>query len=370
MNSFISIFSTLLRRVFALGGGFLAAILLVELGLQILPVKTGLIRPEGSSTVIEGAKRELSINAWEPYTQYTSSTGWSLDNVRRGATNNYGYIAPFDYRSGQKALVVIGDSYIEAQMNDYQQTLQGRLGQHSLFPVYSIGYSGFSLADYLAAAQFVSSEFNPLGLVITVSTGDIIGSTGTLAEGAYYVDGIMNEAPLRLKRPHSTGQESWLRNITKHSATLRYLWLNLQFQTNFSKIKEWLTGGRRVDQARLDEKQKRDLVNFLLGEFSKLPIPSERILFVLDGDRSAIYEGKESTRDEVYSYFYDRALEQGFQVVDLDIVFRRHYNEQGLRFDYYPKDGHWNFLGHQIVAEVVEGYIDSSWETSTQMAMK
>lgn len=356
MSSYTSIFKRFGNQIIAIGSGFILSILFVELLLHLLPVKTGLVRPENSS-LKQGVLKGVTVNTWQPKTSYTSSTGWSLHNVRHGSTNNYGYIAPFDYHPGQKALVVIGDSYIEAQMNDYEQTVQGILGNRLKYPVYSIGYSGFTLADYLAAAQFVSREFSPVAIVITLSDGDILDAVETSVEGAYYVDGLSQGNKLELKRPFSSGQESRFRNISKYSATLRYLWLNLQVQQHLTPLQNWLTGGRRVKQAELTMTQKQKLADFLLSEFSKLSIPASRVVFVIDGDRTAVYSGNKSSRDPIYGYFIKTAREMGFKVVDLEPVFRENYGNHGLKFDYSPRDKHWNFLGHNIVAQQVESVL-------------
>jgi hypothetical protein len=349
MSSSISTFKRYLSRALSALVGFIICALGVELLLHLLPVKTGLLRPE----TYKGAIKNITVNTWEPNSSFLSSTGWALTNVRKGKTNNYGFISPFDYKKGEKALFVIGDSYIEAQMNDYPETVQGILGNLSKIPCYGVGYSGFSLADYIAVAQYVTKEFNPQGLVISISTGDILGSTGTLAEGAYFVDGLNDPSGPTLKRPHSGGEESRLRNITKYSATLRYLWLNLQAQQHFSKINDLISGNRRVKQRSLTTEEKKRLVDFLVAQFTKLSVNPKDILFIVDGDRDSVYENRKSTRDKIYSYFIKVVKAKGFNVLDLEPVFKEEYKKAGLRFDYSPRDGHWNYLGHRLIANQV-----------------
>ena len=60
-----------------------------------------------------------------PNSQYTFSSGWTLEDVRHGHINNLGYAAPFDYQFDTTAIVVLGDSFVESLMNDYSQSLQG-----------------------------------------------------------------------------------------------------------------------------------------------------------------------------------------------------------------------------------------------------
>jgi hypothetical protein len=96
-------------------------------------------------------------------------------NAQRGTTNNYGQVAPFDYRPGRRPVVVIGDSYVESLMNAYDDTLQAQLAQRigARDAVYGFGISGLSASDYVALARQARDEFAPSAAVILVTDGDL-----------------------------------------------------------------------------------------------------------------------------------------------------------------------------------------------------
>ncbi len=85
----------------------------------------------------------------------------------------------------------------------------------------------------------------------------------------------------------------------------------------------------------------------------------DRILFVLDAMRKSAYNPllleKEmySYYGKMKSYFTEKALQLGYEVLDLQVPFQEHYAEYGKHFE-FPFDAHWNALGHQVVADSIE----------------
>ena len=51
-------------------------------------------------------------------------------------------------------------------------------------------------------------------------------------------------------------------------------------------------------------------------------------------------------------HFAARPESLGYEVIDLDPDFFRHYAAHAQRFE-YPHDGHWNETGHAVAAEAV-----------------
>ena len=95
-------------------------LLAIEVALRFLPVSTGL--------------RSLPVTAAEPVLRFApdrpfvNSLGWNFYNVVRGRVNNAGFVNDQDYvKDGPPLIAVIGDSFIEAQMVPYAESLQGRL---------------------------------------------------------------------------------------------------------------------------------------------------------------------------------------------------------------------------------------------------
>jgi len=84
-----------------------------------------------------------------------------------------------------------------------------------------------------------------------------------------------------------------------------------------------------------------------------------RIVFVVDGNRPAIYEPEilaslEGSYFEVMRhYFMTSAARAGFEVIDMQQELTNHYKRHGQRFE-FPNDSHWNSVGHEVFANAVQ----------------
>src|SRR6187551_2057801 len=115
-------FKSFVTRTLAFLAGIGGTLLVLEVVLRLLPVLSGTYAAE--------PRASWPVHTMIPDSSFTYSTGWNLQNIRHGQINNYGYVAPFDYSPAKGAIAVFGDSYIEAQMNDYGDTLQGSLNDY------------------------------------------------------------------------------------------------------------------------------------------------------------------------------------------------------------------------------------------------
>src|SRR5215218_4106127 len=138
-----------------------------EIVLRFLPISTGL-----RSMPVTAADPVLHFTANRPF---TNSLGWNMHNVVHGRVNNAGFVNDQDYvRDGPPLLAVIGDSFIEAQMVPYTQSLQGRLAAalKDKFRVYSFAGSGAPLSQYLIYAGHTVREYGARSVVINVVGND------------------------------------------------------------------------------------------------------------------------------------------------------------------------------------------------------
>src|SRR6185436_3790485 len=122
-------------------------LLAAEIVLRFLPVSTGL-----RSMPVTAAGRVLHFTPNRPC---TNSLGWTMHNVVHGRVNTAGFVNDQDYvREGPPLIAVIGDSFIEAQMVPYAESLQGRLATAlaGKFRIYSFAASGAPLSQYLIFA--------------------------------------------------------------------------------------------------------------------------------------------------------------------------------------------------------------------------
>lgn len=339
----------LVRLWWLMVGAGLAALLL-EAVLRVLPVSMGLYRTQQYD--------RWPLQSYEPRRSYAYSFSWALRNAQRGVTNNYGHIAPFDFRMGAQPLVVLGDSFVEALMNDYQDTLQGQLGarlaDHGA--VYGLGVSGLSIADYLGMAQLAGREFKPTGAVVVLVDGDISESVFGGVGHYYFARGERGVAV----RYRPLFGESALRDIrlaVGDVSLYRYLKVNLGFTPERFMRRFWSPTPAPSPRGNDAHPDLRPVVDHFLDELAgAMGVHPQCVVFLLDSDRYAIYNPKLASAridpPELRRYFMQGAVARGYRAVELDPLFRRAYAEQRMKFDYWPIDRHWNARGHAIASDV------------------
>ena len=258
-------------------------------------------------------------------------------------------------------------------MVSYGQTCAGRLATH-LSPrlrVYSFGFPGAPLSQYLAYAQYVREEFRPSGIVFVVVVNDFAESLLKYSWKhpiAHFDDGNAGELTL-VKVPHS--RSSWLRRSMSRSNLLRYLYWNVDLGTVYQTaaarggegsapvlVSDLNRPAAERPELPADSKRAIDYFFELLPEMSGLE--PARIAFVVDGPRFTLYSESERTaerfqgthRDLNRRYFMAGAEARGYEVMVLLPRFADHWKANGARFD-WPNDEHWNALGHDVCSETV-----------------
>lgn len=337
--------------------------------------------------VLEGALRLMPVTTvvdWQPVTaetpmlkhrpnhELTYSKGPDFVLATRRWSNNYGYLNDRDYdpEAAGPLLAVVGDSYVEGLMNPYPTTFYGRLaaalGERGR--VYSYGVSGAPLSQYLAWAEFVRDEFRPDALVVPIIANDFDESFRRFKNVRgfhYFSEG--EGAPL-LERVDRV--EGWARRALLSSSLVRYLVFHLNIGNALHQLRERFTaeeGEGKIDfvgnvavavspQREAAGLRAADL--FLEHLTERAGLPAERILLVVDGLRPSLYDaavldaGERSYWGRVRNHFVAGARARGFGVIDMQPVFIDHFARHGEHFE-FARDGHWNALGHRLVAERV-----------------
>src|SRR5215218_9782103 len=110
-------------RLLAFALGFLIVVVIAEIVLRFRPVSTGL-RPRPVNA-------EHTVFQYEPSHSFVFSRDWNFAVANEGWINNDGFVNAQDYvvNDTKPLLAVIGDSFIEAAMVPYEQTVQGRLAK-------------------------------------------------------------------------------------------------------------------------------------------------------------------------------------------------------------------------------------------------
>ena len=334
-----------------------------EILLRFLPVQSGL--------------RTMPVNAENPVFHFTPerdvtfSRAWNFDMVNYRRVNNAGWVNDQDYQHQAETplLAIVGDSYIEAMMVPYAETLYGRLAStlDGRFRVYSFGASGAPLSQYLIWAGHAVHEYGARAVVINVVGNDFDESHVAYNTGPgwwVYAPGPDRNLHLRLieYRP------GWLRSVVYNSSLARYLFFNLQLGYAWTQIRSFFFGSPAIAAERYAGNTAAQAGSVRLEAslaamdalFRDLPstvgLPPDRVLFTMDGFRypDAVAGATGTYFDLMRRAFRSRAESLGYEVIDLDPFFFKHYATYGQRFE-YPHDGHWNELGHALAAEAVLG---------------
>ena len=336
-------------------------LLLLEGVLRLFPVSAGLhTQPvNNASPIIHFEPNRTS--AWSRFADF------SMRNTVH--SNNFGFINDQDYETSAKLplVAVIGDSYVEAAMVPYDQTLQGRLAQDlkGSYRVYSFGVSGAPLSQYLAFADYARKTFRPEKMLFVIISNDFDESLLKYknSPGLHYFrqtgDGLALErvdyAP------------SLLRLLVRKSRLCMYLINNLQaphaVRSLFARKHERYVGqtSAKINAERVsDSRRGVDAFFRLLPKYTGLP-PND-IVFAVDALRPELYSTEKllaaqgSYADIMRNYFLGKARELGYSAVDMTAPFLKDYADHGERFE-FPRDGHWNGRGHDVAAQSVLPFI-------------
>lgn len=343
--------------------GLTVVILMLEITLRFLPVN------EGSYLLPVNEKNP--IWRFQPNRTFIWSSGWNFSIVNKVKTNNYGFVSDVDYSETETTplIAIVGDSYVEAVMVPFPETISGRLAEYlkNEFRVYSFAHSGDPLSQYLIYAEYARTRFKPNGIIIVVVGNDFDESFMKYAyEPGHHHFLETPNGELVLKRIDYS--LTLAKKIARKFALARYLMLNLgilslpQRFRNFIKTdnQNALYVGqtlRNGDSERLTLSKKA-----VDAFFDRLPVmsglsPSE-ILFVIDGIRPNLYDEKlvkevdGSFIDVMRKYFIAEATAGGYEVVDMQFWFSEHYKMYRKRFE-YPSDAHWNGIGHKVVFDAI-----------------
>ena len=328
--------------------GMLISAMALEIALRFLPVTRGLFRTMETE--------RWPLHAYTPHMKYTYSMTWDFQNANVGYTNNYGHLAPFEFVRGSKPIIVLGDSFIEAQMLKYSDTLQGQLQGfiQSKVPVYGLGISGNSIAEHLAVAELAKTEFQPRAAVIVMIDGDISESIG--ARSNHYFFEFAGEQPtLGYRSNKGVSISRRIREPVGDSALYRYLFANLKFSPG--DIFNWMISTPAIaEQTAVRQKTQYQVAvaDYFLRQFSvRSGIPAQCTVFLFDSDRAKLYDAQlppAETKDpaDLKQYFTETAQRFGYRVVDMKARFATNYQLHQQRFDFWPIDRHWNWLGHGL----------------------
>jgi len=274
----------------------------------------------------------------------------------------------------KRRIAIIGDSYVEALMVDYDKSLAERIEKLSnyQFEVYRFGISGAPLSQYYYMLKKEVLQYKPDIVVFILVHNDF-------DESWRYKYGRYTSCFLKLKIlkngniieiPPSIYKEKWYDFIRK-SAIFRFLYY--REKVNMNVIKNILRKNNVKYQANI---QINDLKikmknNYLVTDYilKKIKEISEKngfkVLFVMDGDRNSIY--KNLPDEKLYKNgalmlnLMVKKITHKYQLpfIDLHPIFKKDYKKYHHKFN-YNCDFHWNEYGHNIVAKHILNYIEKN----------
>lgn len=321
----------------------------------------------------------VPVTAADPVFHYTPnrpflfSRDWDLHLVNHGRVNNAGMVNDQDYQKEDTTplLAVVGDSYIEAMMVPYAETLQGHLANalYGRLRVYSYAASGAPLSQYIIWARHAVREYGAKALIVNVVGNDFDESHDLYKvdfPGFWiYVRGPDGQLRLRLFEFPVRA----VRSLVKHSALARYLFINLHVKSLFSRSRTGDGGGQfqgdigarryagntavEADTARVNASVA--VIDAFFRDLSDLVgLPPTRVLFIMDGFRypDQAKQGVGTYFDRMRRAFRERAEARGYEVIDVDPLFFSDSSRHARRFE-DSRDHHWNATAHGIVANAV-----------------
>jgi SGNH hydrolase-like domain, acetyltransferase AlgX len=314
------------------------------------------------------------VQRYAPNAPFVWSLGWNFYVVSRGRTNTQGFVADYDYDASATTplVAVVGDSFVEALMMPFSDTLTGRLqavlGSHGR--AYAFAQQGAPLTQYVAYARHACTVYHPQKLVVVVVGNDFDESIyeHRRRNGIFHLypraDGGLDYKLTPLPEP-----ALWER-IARRSALLHYIvrnagWAELvqlfqliRYPDATAKQTPFVGNtSAEADPARLAEGEQ--VIAWFLDALPQAAClsPSD-IVLTIDAMRPEIYD--DITLATAGSSYFGRmraelissAHAKGFVVVDMEAPFRVAYAADARPFE-YPTDGHWNPHGHAVAATAV-----------------
>ena len=277
-------------------------------------------------------------------------------------------------RSQKHRIAVVGDSYVHADLVDFDQSLaeslEARFGSAHC-EVYRFGINGAPLSQYLHMIRNEVVVYDPDVIVVVIVHNDF-------SESYKYKPGVYTSSFLKLNIENEvvTGEyepkryeRKWWSPIRERSAIWRYF--AYRQGVRFGPLRDLILGKRRevyqaniplrsVDANRRNNELVADYVFSRIHEITRKR--GIELLLVMEGDRRSIYagiDGPDLYEKGVLSLnrtAKTAADTQDIHFIDLHPVFEQDYAAYGRELN-LKSDWHWNTYAHEIVANTIYDYL-------------
>jgi hypothetical protein len=346
-------------RLFLIAVGFLLPLVAAELILRLLPVHSALRTADFNSSA--------PVMRFKPDANVTFSKGWNFKIVTHRRINNDGFFNDQNYSPNpvRPLLGIIGDSYIEASMVSYPETVYGRLANQigTNGSVYSFAMDGAPLSQYVAWSKYAAETYHPEMLVCLIIANDFDESLYRIGSGmhfGYFYTPVESDG-YELRR--ADYHRSAVRDAMSHSALCRYLFYNCEIAAVLRRFRgpqtENVGNTARTKSPEVVSESRGVIKQFMKDMLAYAKLPPTRILFLIDGRRPELYSpdllqaDKGSFFTEMREAFLQEAQRANIEAIDLEPLFVENYKQHHQRFE-WEFEQHWNGLGHEVAASAVE----------------
>lgn len=351
----------LLFSIVAVLLGVFGFLLFAELACRILPVNEGMR--------VQAVTRDQPVFRFESNRSAIYAKGWDFAIVNRARSNNVGFISDQDYRTDdpRPLWALIGDSYIEALMVPYNETIQARLAAaaDARGRVYAFAASGAGLAQYLSWAAHARDTYHPQAVSFLIIPNDFSEALYDRERSPGF-HGFARRPDGSAELKLTEYQPSTLRSLMRESALAMYLFSQVKIQnmvpTSIGFHGKDVRYVGNVEASLPEEfvqqsKWATDRFLDLIPEYTGLP--HDRVQIMVESIRPNLYdaktmpEGEASYWGQMRAYMIEQARARGYDVVDLHSALAARWQERHQRFE-FPSDGHWNGEGHAAAAAAVQ----------------
>lgn len=280
---------------------------------------------------------------------FRTSFGWDLRNPQRHCANNYGFIANKDFHYDPDAIVLVGDSFVEANMLPVHQGLAAQIESRLKDKiVFALGGPGSNLLDYSERVQFARKNFGSKVFVIVINRTDVRESIcGSGNIHAHCIDA--NNLLPKIERLHSPSK---LKLIFRESSFAQYVFSQIRVNVSNFSSRSFNSSPTLIKNS---ERPKASITAeelIIRMFFSRLPAgDGVKYIFVFDPDRS-----KSDSYEKKIGYIdllKNSANKFGVDVIDPESDFIRFKSLNDIALEVSPTDQHWNSEAIKIVANLV-----------------
>lgn len=351
---------SLIKSFFRLGLYFSYLIIIVSVILEVI----FRVLPTSDSLMIQAVNEDDPILHFKENRTITKQIGFNFTHVNKKRINNFGYATDSkfftkDLQKNKKKKIVasIGDSFVEAVQVSNEDTFHALLDDfNNDINVYPIGVNGSPLSQYIAFYKYAENLFDPDIYIFTIVYNDFDQSWFKIKKAAGY-HYFTNNGDLEL----INYKPSYLKELARKSAFVRYLFLDLQIPVQISRLKKIFQRDSKpklIIQNNKDYDEMRKKLGIKAADIFMKEIEDlskrKKVIIVTDGDRESIYDGKINRKiDSFVTLWIKRIIYQAEKIenvylIDMHPIMQLDWQKKKNKFN-WEYDGHWNEYGHRIV---------------------